>query len=66
VGKVEKVRQVIGNAPMAETAVKYVISHPDGLIAIPGATSEEQARNNARAGADLLPADTYDALKALP
>jgi myo-inositol catabolism protein IolS len=48
---------------MAETAVKYVLSHPMNPVAIPGATSTEQAKRNAAAGASALPADLYDKLR---
>jgi aryl-alcohol dehydrogenase-like predicted oxidoreductase len=63
--KVAAVKDAIGDANMAEIAVKYVISHPDGLIAIPGATSVNQARANARAGSSELPPDLYKKLKSI-
>ncbi len=41
---------------MVEKALQYVISHPAAPVAIPGAKSAAQARANAAAGAQLLPA----------
>lgn len=61
--KVDTVREALAGADMAETAVKYVLSHPMNPVAIPGATSAEQARRNAEAGASNLPPDLYDKLR---
>jgi aryl-alcohol dehydrogenase-like predicted oxidoreductase len=39
---------------LVETGLKYVISHPANPVAIPGATSVQQATLNARAGESVL------------
>ena len=61
--KVDTVREALGGADMAETAGKYGLSHPMNPVAIPGATSTDQAKRNAAAGASALPADLYDKLR---
>jgi aryl-alcohol dehydrogenase-like predicted oxidoreductase len=45
---------VSGN--IAETALRYVISHPVSPVAIPGATRPDQAKANAEAGGAALDA----------
>jgi aryl-alcohol dehydrogenase-like predicted oxidoreductase len=37
--------------------MRYVISHPIAPVAIPGATTVAQAKNNAKAGDKLLTKD---------
>lgn len=63
--KAEKVREITGSDEMATTAVRYVISHPHQPVAIPGATTPDQARRNAHAGEQVLPSDTYDKLRQI-
>jgi len=50
---------------MVRAALRYVISHPVAPIAIPGAKSPEQARQNAAAGAALLTPDERQKLAEL-
>ena len=50
---------------MVEKALQYVISHPAAPVAIPGAKSAAQARANAAAGAQLLPADEIERLRGI-
>lgn len=63
--KTERVREITGSDAMATTAVRYVISHPHQPVAIPGATTPDQARQNAHAGEQVLPAETYEKLQQI-
>lgn len=47
---------------LPQTAIRYVISHPSEPVAIPGATTPEQAIANAEAGASTLDAATLATL----
>lgn len=49
---------------MAETALRFVISHPSAPVAIPGAKSVEQAVKNARAGARFMTPEERARFKA--
>jgi aryl-alcohol dehydrogenase-like predicted oxidoreductase len=50
---------------MAETALRYVISHPAQPVAIPGAKSPAQAEMNARAGDKVLATEDFVRLQKL-
>jgi aryl-alcohol dehydrogenase-like predicted oxidoreductase len=50
---------------MVTAALHYVISHPVGPVAIPGAKSPEQAAMNAAAGEITLSEDEKHQLTAL-
>jgi aryl-alcohol dehydrogenase-like predicted oxidoreductase len=50
---------------MVEAALKYVISHPLGPVAIPGATSVDQALFNAKAGQAPMEKELYKRLADL-
>lgn len=64
--KLRTVREALDDdADLVTTALRYVISHPAAPVAIPGATSAAQARNNATIGEQLLSAETLRALQAL-
>jgi len=57
-----------GAAPgdeMVTAALRFVISHPAGPVAIPGAKSPQQARTNAAAGEQTLSADRIAELVGL-
>jgi aryl-alcohol dehydrogenase-like predicted oxidoreductase len=47
---------------MSQVALAYVVHHPY-VVAIPGASSEEQVEANAAAGDLELAADEYEALR---
>ena len=53
--KLEKVKKILpSECDLADTALKYVISHPANPIAIPGATSVDQVIKNAKNGSRIL------------
>ena len=58
----EDIRQVIGEADLIETALRFIITHPANMVVIPGATTTSQVESNAAAGADRLDPDLYEKL----
>lgn len=64
--QVERLAEVVApGAALVEKALQYVISHPAAPVAIPGAKSAAQARANAAAGAQLLPAAELERLRGV-
>jgi len=64
IARVEQIKSAIGDADLVTTALRYVVSHPAGPVAIPGATSPAQAESNANAGDSLLTDRELAALRA--
>lgn len=62
---IDKVKAVYGTEPMAELALRYVISHESEPIAIPGATSVSQVLQNARVGEKLLDQETVERIREI-
>ena len=56
--KVEQLRSLGGDSPLAQFALRFVIDHPAVTTVIPGARSADQARENVKAG--WLPPVTKD------
>ena len=63
--RAEEIGKFVPAEKMAETALKYIISHPHMPVAIPGAKSAAQAAQNAAAGDSLLSSEMYAKLKEL-
>lgn len=64
IARVEQIKSAIGDADLVTTALRYVISHSAGPVAIPGATSPAQAESNAKAGESTLTDRELSALRA--
>ncbi|MFC3688232.1 aldo/keto reductase [Aquipuribacter hungaricus] len=63
---VEELREVAGDRPLAELALRWVVDTPGVTTVIPGARNAEQARRNAAvAGSPALTADERDAVAAV-
>lgn len=62
-GRLEAVKAAAGTEALAETALRYVISHPVHPIVIPGAKSVSQAQANAQAGEQELSEELMRALR---
>ena len=63
---VEELRDVAGDRPLAEVALRWVIDTPGVTTVIPGARNAEQARRNAAVGSSTpLTADQRDAVAAV-
>jgi aryl-alcohol dehydrogenase-like predicted oxidoreductase len=63
---VEKIRPLIGNAEMAQFALRWILMFDAVTVAIPGARNAAQARSNAEAAAlRPLPPETMAELKAI-
>ena len=63
--KLERIRKIVPLDDIPETAIRYVISGGDNIVAIPGATKVEQVLSNARAGNRLLDKKILDILKTI-
>jgi len=63
---VEEIRALLGDAPMAQFALRWILMEAAVSVVIPGARNAEQARGNAVAS-DLaaLPAETMAALREI-
>ncbi|MCC5843542.1 MAG: aldo/keto reductase [Verrucomicrobia bacterium] len=59
-----RMQEVAGQKNLTETALRFILSHPAGMVLIPGATRPEQVLQNAAAGAATLPPELYERLKA--
>lgn len=63
--RVDRVRKVAdAERPLAETALRFCLSHPAVTTIIPGARTADQVRHNARAGAGALPEDELSAIRS--
>jgi aryl-alcohol dehydrogenase-like predicted oxidoreductase len=63
---VEKIRPLIGNAAMAQFALRWILMFDAVTVAIPGARNAAQARSNAEAARlPPLPPETMAELKAI-
>jgi len=63
---VEDLREIAGERPLAELALRWVIDTPGVTTVIPGARNADQARRNAAvAGSTPLTADERDAVAAV-
>ena len=63
---VEELKDVAGDRPLAEVALRWVIDTPGVTTVIPGARNAEQARRNAAVGTSTpLTADQRDAVAAV-
>ena len=63
---VEELKDVAGDRPLAEVALRWVIDTPGVTTVIPGARNAEQARRNAAVGSSTpLTADQRDAVAAV-
>ena len=63
---VEELRDVAGDRPLAEVALRWVIDTPGVTTVIPGARNAEQARRNAAVGSSTpLTVDQRDAVAAV-
>lgn len=61
---VERIKKAADPArPLAETALRFCLSHPAVTVIIPGARNAGQVRQNARAGAGPLPGDELAAIR---
>ena len=66
IARVERLKEAARpGEEMVRMALRYVISHPAVSVVIPGAKSAAQAAVNARAGAEILPDETLQRLRAL-
>ncbi len=63
--KAEKIKDLSLDNDLVTTALRYVISHSVKPVAIPGATSTYQARNNAQAGKEILSSQELEKLKEI-
>jgi myo-inositol catabolism protein IolS len=64
--KVERIQELLpSDQSLATYALQFAISHRSAPVAIPGAKSPEQARNNALAGGSLLDDDILQKLLEL-
>lgn len=64
VATVERVRTALpDDAPLAQTALRFIVSNPAVTVVIPGAKNAEQARQNAAAGEAALDADTLERVR---
>ncbi len=63
---VEELKEVAGDRPLAELALRWIIDTPGVTTVIPGARNADQARRNAAvAGTPALTADERDAVAAV-
>lgn len=58
----ETLKEINPEMELSEAAVKYVISHPAGVVAIPGMTSVSQVEKNTHAGETLFTAEEFTKL----
>ena len=63
--RLDKVVAAAGSDSLAQTALRYVLSHPVHPVVIPGAKSATQARQNAAAGEQELEAALYQKLREI-
>ena len=64
-GNIDRIKAVYGMENLPELAIRYVISHETQPTAIPGATSVEQVKKNARAGEKLLSEEDLEKIRKL-
>ena len=64
-GVCEIARGATGDADLVETSLRFITSHPAGMVVIPGATKPEQVLSNAAAGSAMLEDTLYERLLAL-
>ena len=63
--KVNALKEICNGEDVAQTAVRYVISHSCEPVAIPGAKTVSQAINNAKTGSKILDDEIYGKIKKL-
>jgi aryl-alcohol dehydrogenase-like predicted oxidoreductase len=58
----ECIKQVVGEADLIETSLRFITTHSADMVVIPGATKPGQVLSNAAAGAEKLDAELYQML----